>query len=233
MKDIIFTDTLGVLEEFKPVPASKLLPEWYKNTNTYINGKKQPMGHGETSATIKRCMPVLDVLSHGYLILTYTDIWVNQKIHDENNKETWFQWSHYEPISFHPLEQAPIHPSNKGGNLPKWVNPWSIRTPIGYSTLFIPPVHRNNVFSIFEGVVDTDSYFAPVNFPMSLTDKNFEGLIPAGTPIAQVIPFLREEWQMSLGQEKDKEIALKDTEKIRVRFFDSYKKFMRHPKVYK
>lgn len=236
LRNIIFTDTLGLPDETKPVPAMSVIPDWYKNSESYVRGKKEPLGNGQTSATIKRCMPVFDALAHGYFILTHTDIWISQKEQEYNGKleiMPWFQWARFEPILFHPAQQAPLYPKESKGNLPKWINPWSIKTPPGYSTLFISPVHRNNVFTILEGVVDTDTHFAPVNFPMFLTDPNFEGLMPAGTPIAQVIPFQREPWQMSIGAENERIEAHIGIEKVRARFFDSYKNLLRQPKEYK
>jgi hypothetical protein len=113
------------------------------------------------------------------------------------------------------------------------MNPWSIKTEPGYSTLFVPPFHRESIFTILPGVVDTDQYSAAVNFPFVLNDWGFEGMIPAGTPMAQVIPFKRESWKMSLGSnkeiEKDKEITIN----VRSRFFDAYKSFYRQKKEYK
>ena len=83
------------------------------------------------------------------------------------------------------------------------------------------------------GIVDTDKYTAPVNFPFVLNDANFEGLIPAGTPMAQVIPFKREDWNMRIGEMKDLEDQNKVTRHLRTSFFDSYKNKFRQPKNYR
>ena len=65
-------------------------------------------------------------------------------------------------------------------------------------------MHRDNeIFTILPGIVDTDTYTNPVNFPFQLNDPSFRGLIPAGTPICQVIPFRRDSWQMGIGSAKD------------------------------
>ena len=82
---------------------------------------------------------------------------------------------------------------------PKWINPWGIKTPKGYSIFIKNLPHRESIFTILEGVVDTDEYHVPVNFPFVINDVNFEGLIPAGTPIAQILPFKRENWKMTSG----------------------------------
>lgn len=38
---IKFTDTIGVPEEYKPVPASKIIPDWYKELESYMSGEKK------------------------------------------------------------------------------------------------------------------------------------------------------------------------------------------------
>jgi hypothetical protein len=232
MAHIVFTDTVGIPEEYRPKPASASIPDWYKHLESYLNGKKIPDGEGKTNSTIKKCMPVFDAITAGYIIYTHTDIFVSQK--DEN---PWYEWRSFKPISWHPVRQAPIHPNR--GNLadnssyPKFLNPWGIKTPKGYSCLFTQPMHREAPFTILDGIVDTDRYDSPVNFPFVLNDWKFEGLIPAGTPIAQVIPFKREAWQMKIGKEKDFKNQEKTARYLNTSFFDSYKNKFRSPKEYK
>ena len=145
------------------------------------------------------------------------------------------QVTSFEVLGFHKKEQLPEHPDGEGHRItyPKWHNAWGIETPPGYSCLFIPPVHRETPMVALPGVVDTDTYTAPVNFPFVLKDPKMEGLIPAGTPIIQVIPFKRETWQMEIGTGKDLENANKVSSKLRVKFFDSYKTQFRQPKEYR
>jgi hypothetical protein len=224
---IIFTNTSGADIE-QPKPASKLVPDWYKNMESYINKEKKPMGDASTSATIKRCMPVFDAITAGYIIESPADVWVSKK--DEGQ---WFEWSDFGLISFHSIQQAPEHPANKPFPYPKWSNPWSITTPKGYSTLFIQPMHRESVFTILPGIVDTDTYTAPVNFPFVINDPNFEGLIPKGTPIAQVIPFKRDSWNMEIGTKEDFDRQNKTSKKLQSKFFDRYKQMFWSRKEYK
>lgn len=257
--DIIFTDTIGVPKEYEPKPAFKMIPEWYKNTESYISDEKKPSGDGNTTGTIKRCMPVFDALNSGYLLETYTDIYVSRKkaeyadkdYYDKTGKTklltpakikklklkenySWYEWPSYSPIAFHPPEQAPLYPGTTSYNsIPKWINPWGIKTPPGYSSLFLPPLHRDNTFVAMSGVVDTDTYTAPVNIIFMLSDPDFAGLVPAGTPIAQVIPFQREVWQMSIGMQEDLQAQNTVTAKLRSRFFDSYKNQFRQVKEYR
>lgn len=259
---ITFTDTQGVPEEFKPKPATASVPDWYKSLESYMSGAKKPDGQGMTTATIKRCMPVFDAIVGGYILYTYVDVYVSQqkvqygdKTHheetgedrlltDEQIKEKglpltspYYEWPMYNPIQFHPHVQAPELPGkgnkHESVSYPKWINPWSIKTPPGYSVLFTQPMHRESPFTILDGIVDTDQYNAPVNFPFVLNNWGFEGLIPAGTPMAQVIPFKRDSWQMEIGTDTHREDQGKTTRLLRTRFFDSYKAQFRQPKEYK
>lgn len=224
---ITFTNTSGIDIE-QPQPASKFVPDWYKNTESYTSKERKPNGNGGTTATIKRCMPVFDAIIAGYIITSPADVYVSIK-----DGQQFFEWSSLGMISFHPIEQAPEHPSRKPHAYPKWMNPWAIKTPKGYSTLFTQPMHRESVFTILPGIVDTDTYTAPVNFPMVINDPNFEGLIPKGTPIAQVIPFKREGWQMEIGSEKELKEQHSITQKLQTKFFDRYKSMFWSRKEYK
>jgi hypothetical protein len=235
MEIIKFTDTIGVPEEYRPVPASKVIPEWYKKIDSYVGKEKRTDGNGGTTATAKRCMPIFDAITGGYIIFTHADLFVSQ-VPDENGKNYQrYEWSNFGAISFHPKRQLPEHPDGSGHDLeyPKWNNAWSIKTPPGYSCLFISPLHRETPIIVLPGVVDTDTYSPPVNFPFVLRDPKMDGLIPAGTPIMQVIPFKREEWQMEMGGQEEFNQQAKVTGKLRSLFFDSYKRQFRQPKDYR
>lgn len=243
MPEIIkFTNTNGTEDLFPPEPASKNVATWYKDLESYFGGERKPTGEATTTATIKRCMPVFDMMTAGYIIKSQADVFISKKeIFDENNnslgKIPWYEWANFGLISFHPIIQAPNHPLRKdlsnNSSYPKWINPWAIKTPPGYSCLFIPPSHKESVFTIMSGIVDTDTYANPVNFPFVLNDWSFEGLIPAGTEIVQVIPFKRDDFQMEMGKQEDIDEQKKISQRLRTRFFDSYKNQFRSTKSYK
>lgn len=216
---ITFTDTLGVPVEYSPVPATTAVPDWYKRSAGYTSGERKVV-NGGTPHTVKKCIPVFDALTAGYIVRTYVDVQVTHQ-----NGMPYYEWPLHNPIAFHPVEQAPDHPARNGAPYPKWANPWSIATPLGYSCLFLPPMHNpNGIFTILPGVVDTDTYTAPVNFPFVLNEVTWEGLIPAGTAIAQVIPFRRNDWNMRLGNDKDRAAQGKVTTRLRSLWFNSYKR---------
>lgn len=229
MKNIIFTNVLGI-DFFPPVPSSKNIPDWYKNTESYIGtNKKEILPGSQTPHTIKKCIPVLDAMTAGYIMFTQVDVYVKQM-----DDGPYFSWSSQDAINWHPIEQAPLHPAVNGVSFPKWINYYSIKTPKGYSSLFVPPLHNpNGFFNVMPGLVDTDSYTAPVNFPFTMNDPKWEGLIPAGTPMLQVIPIKRDVWEMGFGSEKELTEQNKITAKLRTVFFNSYKRQFWTRKEYK
>jgi hypothetical protein len=226
--NITFTNVSGFDGLEQPQPASKLIPDWYKNMDSYLTDGKKPRGDGTTSATVKRCMPVFDAINAGYIISSPADVYVRIK-----DGVQYFEWSFMGLIQFHPVEQAPDHPARKPHSYPKWMNHWAIRTPKGYSVMFVQPMHRESVFTILPGIVDTDEYYAPVNFPFVINDPEFEGYIPKGTPIAQVIPFKREEWTMQFGGPKEIKEQSENIKTLETKFFDRYKTMFRKNKEYK
>jgi hypothetical protein len=108
------------------------------------------------------------------------------------------------------LEGSPFIEKNK--NLPfyKILNPWKIKTPKGYSCLFVPPLNNSDDrFSIVSGIVDTDTFPNEINFPIIINGDKYpelETTIKKGTPYVQIIPFKRDSWKMKILPRKQKEI---------------------------
>lgn len=221
-KLIVFTDELGVAEEYRPRAAIHFIPEWYKKIEPSFPKNKTP----ESLPSIKKCIPVLDAMTAGYIIVSPCDVYVSMK-----EGEPTFRSTIPNLISFHPRKQAYTHPQANDFQFPKWKNPWGIKTPKGYSCLFVPPLHNpNNQFQVLEGIVDTDRYVAPVNFPFVVKNPTEEFLIPAGTPIVQVIPFKREKWASVFSQ--DVNDIKKTNTYLTSQFFDRYKKMFWERKSY-
>jgi hypothetical protein len=231
--EIQFTNTtdLNIQDaQRKPYRAAYGLPDWYKKTPSYTNKfqKKHVDENNDTKSTIKRCMPVFDAITAGYIIPTVVDVFVSRK-----DGEPYYSWPSFNALEFHPIEQAALHPKNNGFPFPKWVNPWSINTPKGYSSLFVSPLHGDDThFSILPGLVDTDVYHVPVNFPFVLNDPDFEGLIPAGTPMVQVIPIKRESWNLKFKSIQETRYIDHEFKRLRSVWFDAYKRMFRQPKEY-
>lgn len=218
---VVFSNTNGWEGIHPPAPASSLTPNWYKEMDNYLFNKKAPSLEVPGVSTIKRCVPVFDAMTSGYLIFSSVDVYV----HTQKNGQPYYQWPNAEvaALEFHPLWQANKHPQQNGFDVPKWVNYWCVKTPPGYSCLFVSPLHRDLPFEIFSGIVDTDTYSQPVQFPFVLKNPQWEGMIPAGTPIAQVIPFKRSSFKMEI-QPNDQKAFNRGRNLFKSMFFDIYRK---------
>jgi hypothetical protein len=220
-KIIKFINTSSYPDLLQPVPASQVVPGWYKDMESYFHEEKD-------KPTIKKCMPVFDSITAGYLILLPQDI--NVKI--INGVQT-FESKDFDLILSHSIEQARSHPYANGQDYPKLKNYWSIQTPPGYSIEVVNPNHRESVFTILPGIVDTDNYIFPINFPMVINDLKFEGVIPKGTPIAQILPFKRDEWTMEVATKEEFAKSISDKIDKHSKLFKNYKKSYRNIKKYR
>jgi hypothetical protein len=95
-------------------------------------------------------------------------------------------------------------------------------------------MHRESkIFEILPAIIDTDKAITQINLPFVLKDLKFEGTIPAGTPIAQIIPFKRESWKLEKGNEKDIEKNKNTIKLLQSSFVNVYKNKFWQKKSYK
>jgi len=209
------------LKQDCPTPIKLNIPEWFKKLEHTIQFK-----------TIKGCIPFLDTLTSGYLLKMPQDFYVRHNVDNKNEKGEEFKDS-FQTYGLHDMSQllvakhvnlnagfdthtqkqvegSPFIEKNK--NLPfyKIINPWKIKTPKGYSCLFVPPLNNtDDRFSIISGIVDTDVFPNEINFPIIINGDKYpilETTIKKGTPYVQIIPFKRDNWKMCLKPRKQKEI---------------------------
>jgi hypothetical protein len=164
-----------------PVPAKTVISQWYKDIKT------------SKTLNVKNCVPFLDTLTSGYIQLTWEDIHV-ESINNELRLHTTGETG--VPL-FNVRDESDISISENFYNIQFiWHRHWSIELPEGYSALVTHPLNRYDLpFITMSGVVDSDKYShgAVGNIPFYLS-KNFQGIIPKGTPMFQIIPTKRENW---------------------------------------
>lgn len=218
-----------------PIPATQNIPEWYKKIT-----------HTPNNITIKGCMPFLDSLTAGYILKLPQDIHVKHNIKDPQtgNRISYNRYAfangdpkylsakninlNFDSNDTHPptqFEGSDLEKKNKKHNAQKILNPWMIKTPPGYSCLFIAPLNgRDDRFEIISGIVDTDTFTNYINFPYIYNDKyeELDVILKKGTPYVQVIPFKRDNWKM-----KVKKISSENTWKqvfYPLHFFRNYQR---------
>jgi hypothetical protein len=237
-KEILFYPANDFAAEHIDPPStasSSNIPRWYKDMKKYINNDKKFDFNQSSNLTVKSCLPVVDAFTVGYTINLHCDIQITR-----NNDEIKIVWPFRTdkispPITQRGFDDQKIGWKNiYGYDNPQfnWMSQWSIKTPKGYSCLFTHPLNRPDLpFYTIDGIIDTDGWGNAGNHPF-LLKKDWEGTIPQGTPIVQVIPFKRDPWYSKVNKEMVNE-SIKQFF-LRDRFLKGYyKNFIWNSKTYK
>lgn len=217
-----FQTTEELIDVFDPpFPAVKGLPKFYKDLPPQIGDSPQ-------ESTAKRCIPFLEAASAGFIIPLWADMFV--RVSDEELTiefpeglplNSSIEYHSYTQLENYPLADILPH----GKTFMKFMNPWLVKTPPGVSCLFTSPHnHFEHRFKIIDGIVDTDTYYNYINFPFVWTGAPGEYMIKRGTPLVQVIPFVREKSlsKMSVSVVNDKEVN-KVTNKMGTALYNKYR----------
>ena len=190
-----------------PKPARSVMPEWYSEAPLYYSfGSKDDrlkMTDEGKNMTFKKCIPLIDGLKSGYIVELRKDLIVQE------NKDGQFdiQWNSDDLVitvhnSASNLVEAPYGYNSQVIN---YIWNTIIKTPKGYSCLITHPLGFNDTaLRMIPAVVDTDKEVLNFHLPMWLK-KDFIGIIKKGTPIAQIIPFKRDNWTAKNSFLKDGE----------------------------
>jgi len=176
-----------------PYPASRNIPDWYKDLQTeFTTAGPDP----EILPTIKRCPPFLEAIAGGYIIPLADDIQFRTDARGNLSYEC-----KNDVVHTHDAGQYKGTPF-ASKVIVKFINLWIIRTSPGYSTLLVPPMNRFHIpFLMLSGVVETDNWYLEIHFPaIAQLPPNAQYLMKRGTPLMQAIPFRRDQWQSQVGE---------------------------------
>ncbi len=176
----------------QPQPAKKFLPEWYRTSEMDFVDPRD----GREHEGLKRCIPFMDAMLSGYMLITPIDIFVS-KNDDGTLKIGW----NSDPVFSNFIAERPKQSGEKmprpAGHHPNHLafrGFWGFKTPRGWSLLVVHPLNRHDLpWTITSGIIDADKYSTSGNIPFFIKE-NFVGVIPAGTPFAQLIPIKRAKW---------------------------------------
>jgi hypothetical protein len=187
----------------KPYSAAKNMPKWWKDIPLYGNSENKLTLDPHATVTVKRCVPTIDILTAGYYVPLWSDIIVDQQdgfplIKWNSEIQMIDTWGKHQVNSFKIIDgYSKVFFKNFHG--------WTIRTPPGWSSMFIHPVAYPDLpFYSISGIVDTDVYDGEINVPF-VVKNNFKGIIEKDTPMFQVIPFKREKWNSEFDVKKPNE----------------------------
>jgi len=223
------------------VPASNALPEWYKNMS-YTTKDSEPW---DVIGKVKACMPFFDAMTQGYIIPLWADIYVWPPI-KSGEEQPVFGWGKVKSSGQSSGQSSPLiqsHLPEQTEGMPavdkalgtkmtfKFLSPWVIETPKGYSTLLVSPLNNPNPkLDMISAIVATDVYPTRINLPFVWTGPpDWEGVISQGTPLIQLIPFKRDNFRheiemMSEGDTQREDASLRA---MGHRFQNAYKQLYR------
>jgi hypothetical protein len=193
-------------EEFMPIPkpSKNYIPEWYSKASAFFGGKPKLDRTGMNIA-MKSCVPFMDTMLTGYTAELWTDLQITQGPNGPEilwpgaaiGTSTMDTEQVHNPLSVRGPEASYPMPAPAGYHDTHfvWHNPYLIKTPPGYSVLITQPLNQYNLpFMTLSGVVDCDKDLMPTGRLPFFVREGFEGVVPRGTPIYQIIPFKREKW---------------------------------------
>jgi hypothetical protein len=224
----------------EPVPAFKEIPTWFKKVLPFYDNDDTPMD-GIQRLTVKRCVAFLDMLSSGYIIKAPFDIYIDttngQKIFQIPKALEGFSSLGIKPmISAHDMKQVEGYPIDRDQYIEHIfrINPiWVAKGSKGVSALFIQPQHHEvSPLYAIAAVIDIDGY--PSDGLLSfLVKKEFRGYIHKGTPLVQVIPFMRQDFVSEIIRDQKENDKVKQiSNRVRTVFNSGYRKMMWKKKSY-
>lgn len=167
------------------IMARDYKPDWLRNQQ----GKSK----------FQSCPGMVDYFGAGYLILAHVDIHIRA-----NSEGVSIKLESLAPLAKEIEQALPFDFGMVAGMAPidkdvakfagKITLPWSIVAKKGFSGYAVPAVMHSNFLDklfVYPGVVDYDR-FHTVNFVFSPIE-DCDIVIPAGTPLLQIIPFKRED----------------------------------------
>jgi hypothetical protein len=228
--DAVEHGDLHIHNMFKPVPAVSVLPEWFKRMTTNDSDD-------QNLPTVKQCKGVWDILSSGYMILWPFDVEIFK---NENGKLDIIKSRSMNKEGFYPHPHRQLEGINdiniesQEHGIQKIHTPYRIKTPPGTSMLMMQPPYRPDLrTTVMPGMIDTDKYYGELNVLFLLND--FSGRkkikIKSGTPLAQIIPFVRGEWNTKYDKINKEEFDIAEEFALNTDKF--YQRYLWTRKVFK
>jgi hypothetical protein len=198
-KTIRFVPGGDINNLISPEPAYKKIPQWYRDLAKHLTSNNledlnpvNDRGGDGSNVSTKLCLPFQDAMTTGYMYLLEDDLHVELSV-DGKPKLSWEKDIFLIDKRPHVDLAIPddVHPIHFGVKMN-----WFYETPDGYSLLMTMPINRPDLpFWCPSGLVDSDIWGLPAFLPFFIK-RNFEGVIPKGTPIVQMIPIKRESWNL-------------------------------------
>lgn len=225
---IRFWSNVDGVEKTEPIlPASKVIPEWFKKTPPNKNGLTYEIQTFKGS--IKTCPGLMDYFTNGYIMTMWCDLKIEVtptgwKYRTPNKEFTMDYHMNDQYINF-----LPENAKKDKKIVLKTITPWKCKLSKGYSLQQTPLYyHFNEVFSTMPGIIDCDIYHT-LNVHLIIKEYG-EFFIPKGTPLVHYIPFKRENFDFKIikNDEKTKYWDKAAENAILSKFYGGYNDFKKN-----
>jgi hypothetical protein len=222
-------------KDLAPSPTKKTMPSWFKNASKYWkdfegNDLVVPPDN-KKGPGFKSCPALHDIFTTGYTFTTPCDI----NVFIENGYTLVRAEPGYDDFVAIRSHMGEFHyPEGYYKFVYHWYPNWGFTLPEGYSALIVQPINNFELpFLTVGGIIDSDKYGPPGLMPFFIRD-GFKGIIPKGTPYAQIIPIKREEWKSEFNLYTYQEMQKKHDDHVAIYRADTgvYKKITWVPKKY-
>lgn len=213
----------------RPSPGSQSLPKWFKNMSPHEGGKLS-VNNRTSSASAKKCTPMLDGMTAGYVVPLWSDVIVEWE-----EDQPLINWRvDHNVFSLHGPSSREIPPPVGFHNTVfKYLTWFRVKLPAGYSLIVQPPANRNPLpFMPVPAIIDSDKVAIDTNIPVWIS-KEAKGVIEAGTPIAQLIPFKREPWQSIFSETTASQHIINEDKGFNKTIVNNYVKNIWHKKEFR
>lgn len=206
------------LDLYPPQPINRFLPDWYKKQKIYT---KEETYINDKSLTAKRCPAIVEEVTRGIVIPSWTDFYIWKK-GDEIN---WVaevgrrpEFSHMIWITEQgesQIEGMQLNAINNYGLL-KFTSPYLFEAPKGYGIHFKDPFyhHRRNI-RMLSGYVEADIWHEtnfPFEFYKDINATEEESLvIKAGEPLIVMELYKKDQKHNVINHKFNEEFAQKHT----------------------
>lgn len=206
---------LNDIEECRPKPLTKFIPDWWKNV------PNESGGH----FTIKECPSFPQMFRSAFVV----PMWADLQIKNTDRGPIWkiphpaFRIESHNNNQF--LDFAPKDVKDNVSKIMKFICPWNVITPPGYSVFQMSSFYEfNKDFEIMQGIIDTDLHHE-INQQVLLPANLDEISIKRGQPFAVYIPFKRDEFKIETrdATQNDLDKLTRNTLKIFSKFKRGYK----------
>lgn len=230
-----------------PEPISKTNMKWWNSITEQYNPEILGNGDGPSpylkkhrqGGNARACPVITEALTVGYTMFSGIDVYFDATDDEEIKGQRPVDIPQNE-AGADILYRNDAWQTNNILHTPEGFHPqtfkldpmYGIRTEPGYSCLITAPFYRDDLpWRFMDAIIDTDTFTA--YFHVSFwVKKGFKGTVKQNTPMFQVIPFKRDDWQMEVV-EMDWQRWMNQAHGVSANFIQGYKKHFWQRKIFK